>query len=276
MSELIKDELLDYKFYIRSMSLMLQNSFGMVDRCKTYVDILKNIVDVGDGLFKRLNIFYYENGYDYCDLNNIDKTSTTDWYLDAIGEIFNLRRSFELPIYYEADVPYGPEIITLNNYEFLIYIQAMMMKYTFNGTYSDLLKLYNGSDILYFDKYQELANSDSSDITLDDLKYISQNTRFLPINSLKIKYKSAGYNDGNGSSLCTNVYLTGTVDFTNYPNIKKLFLAGYLTIESVGIIYNRSINQTFYRGKFTEIGSTPAADSMKFYSNSATNLGIFS
>lgn len=259
---LINSQLLDEKFYLQSMSLFLKNSYGMEDRCKMYVNILNNIVDTSEELFKRLNIFYYDisSKKDYCDLNGIDKNSTSDRYLDLIAGIFNINREFEIRYTDPAKSVETIERVKLDNYELMLYIQAIATKFIFDGSYEQLHYFYNGTSLLNYDLYYE--DSEARCILTNNT------TKFLPITNLGIKYMTV-----SGAPLTCNIYYTGSPEIYNtHENIKKLFYGGYLTIESLGIVYNRLIGIELFKGKFYE-KDNPA--NIRFYNPSIDKLGQF-
>ena len=245
---LINSQLLDEKFYLQSMSLFLKNSYGMEDRCKMYVNILNNIVDTSEELFNRLNIFYYDisTKKDYCDLNGIDKNSTSDRYLDLIAGIFNINREFEIRYTDPAKSVETIERVKLDNYELMLYIQAIATKFIFDGSYEQLHYFYNGTSLLNYDLYYE---DSEARYTATDLCILTNNTtKFLPITNLGIKYMTVP-----GVPLECNIYYTGSPEiYKNHENIKKLFYGGYLTIESLGIVYNRLIALALFQGVFYE------------------------
>lgn len=268
---LINPNLLEETFYLQSISMFLKNSYGMEDRCKMYVDILKNVESTSQALFNRLNIFYYNaaDDTDYCDLNEIDPTGETDYFLDVLGSIFNIVRRFQITYFDPQTQTLSTENITLDNYEMMIYIQAIAAKYIFDGSYESLYYLYTGTRLLYYHNY-----SNNSDYSADDLKILTNNaTKFLPINQLNIKYKTNSL-----YPLQCNIYYTGDTGIYNiHPNIKKLFLGGYLTIESLGIVYTRSIVSNLFRGKFGVAGDVTPGTTMRFYDElSLDTLGMFS
>lgn len=245
---LINSQLLDEKFYLQSMSLFLKNSYGMEDRCKMYVNILNNVVDTSEELFNRLNIFYYDisTKKDYCDLNGIDKSSTSDRYLDLIAGIFNINREFEIRYTNPGESSVNAETIELDNYELMLYIQAIATKFIFDGSYEQLHYFYNGTSLLNYDLYYGDSEARYTDT---DLCILTNNTtKFLPITNLGIKYMTVPE-----APLKCNIYYTGSPEiYNNHTNIKKLFYGGYLTIESLGIVYNRLIALALFQGVFYE------------------------
>lgn len=265
---LINSQLLDEKFYLQSMSLFLKNSYGMEDRCKMYVNILNNVVDTSEELFNRLNIFYYDisTKKDYCDLNGINKSSTSDRYLDLIAGIFNINREFEI----RYTNPGGSRIvknIKLDNYELMLYIQAIATKFIFDGSYEQLHYFYNGTSLLNYDLYY---GDSEARYTNTDLCILTNNTtKFLPITNLGIKYKTVP-----DAPLTCNIYYTGSPEIYNtHKNIEKLFYGGYLTIESLGIVYNRLIALALFQGRFYKEGNP---ENIMFYDPSRLDvLGQF-
>ena len=57
-SALIPAELQTADFYLKSMSLFLKGSFGMIDRMEMYLSVLQNVLETGDELIlKHLDIW---------------------------------------------------------------------------------------------------------------------------------------------------------------------------------------------------------------------------
>ena len=240
----INPKLLDINFYLHSMSMYLRNSYGMEERCKLYYDILTNVIDTADTMFDRMNIFYYENENDnYFTKNYISagyvsaddyKTGTSDSVLDGIGAIFGLKR--------QVRVKYSPsvgdsvdEIITLNNFEFLIYIQASIAKNNYDGTNKSLRQYYRGTSLFGYDRYSEKVYDQNQEFISAYLNHIRKKS-FLT--ELKIAYIA-------GEDPLTVKIFLGYEKANEEKNIKHLFLSGLLTIESLGITYEKIIGNEF-------------------------------
>lgn len=226
--DLIPKEWQEFDFYKNKMSLWLQGNTEIVDRNEMYFDLLKNVGDISEEIFNRLNITDpdYENKRE-----SSWATSTEDNWLDLIGYIYGLNRSVILS---------GPSQ-TLTNHAFRIYILSAILKSTFTGTRRDLRRIYTGSEVLNYKKLkvllpEEIVNS-----------YIS----YDPINlsDLNIVYHTSG-------DLTASIYMVRT-DGAPDTQIENLLTSGLLAIESLGIRYTYNIASSFEDAYFETVsGST--------------------
>lgn len=225
MSELFNDKLLTPEYYHSRMSLFMRNSYGMIDRCNTYVGILKNLYETGSNLLNRFNVFLNE---DYFTINNVDENSTEDEMLDVIASIFCINRKIKIK-YVDADgilndkvvdKEYTEEIV-LTNRDLLAYIQVIIIKNNFQGTNEELQYLYNGTKTHYL------------------------------VQNLGLIYTWCNSTMGSTQPLECLIYFKNVNDYlTTRPNIVKMFYAGLLTIESLGITYNKSCITNIFAGQF--------------------------
>jgi hypothetical protein len=258
--ELIKKELTKESFYIRSLSLYLQGQEDIKLRILTYFNILQNIKTNTDTLFNILNI-WDEN---YFEKTGIDSSAFENVWLDEIGLIFGCYRQVVL-INYQMDTSEKPipdsTLYTLSNFNYLCYILATISKMAFDGQNETLLYFYNGSRLLHYSKYSTSEYN---------LNLMDNNIRENVITKLGIIY------------VCLNDSLECKVYFTKYKQIgdnvtRKLFLNGLLTIESMGIIYERilkSSDAVFYgriQGNERQASVTTNAP---FLYNFTTDVGI--
>lgn len=240
-SALIPAELQTADFYLKSMSLFLKGSFGMIDRMETYLSVLQNVLETGDELIlKHLDIWRTDEkgNPNYFDEDGPDADGTTDFYLDLIASIYGLRREVFLVAY--DGVPAG--YVTLTNYELLLYIQATAMKNRFDGTNKSLRKAYTGSEVYQFSKYTSADNSildpnyKNSYLAGLDIVYCTQ-TRLEATVILQPKASTELYHYGN----------TG-------GNVIRMFKSHLLTVESLGITYAAETTDQFIGGKYGEAG----------------------
>lgn len=239
-SALIPAELQTADFYLKSMSLFLKGSFGMIDRMKMYLSVLQNVLETGDELIlKHLDIWRTnEKGKpNYFDEDGPDTDGTTDFYLDLIASIYGLRR--EVFLVADGGVPAGYE--TLTNYELLLYIQATAMKNRFDGTNKSLRKAYTGSEIYQFSRYTSLSpdekeildpNYKNSYLAGLDIVYCTQ-TRLEATVVLQPKASTEPYHYG---------YTGG--------NVVRMFKSHLLTVESLGITYIAETTDQFVKGEY--------------------------
>lgn len=253
---LLDERLLDVNFYLRSMSSFLRNSFGMEDRCRLLYGILTNVCDTENTLLSRMNIFsqtFFADNYESAEYESEDeyKKGTSDSVIDDIASIFGLQRK----VFVEKTVPQSskqqvgdPAVLSLCNYEFVLYIQAFIAKQRYDGTNISLLRLYNFSMIPILNIYLQHNYGQYTEYAR---KYFESFQNPVPyfLQDLGIYYV------GGANPLTQKILLTRNYD--DYPNIKNLFFNGLLTIESVGISYEHIIGAEYQTAIF---------DSSKFYS----------
>lgn len=181
-----------------------------------YLNRLSKFMKESYGINEQVETFYsllaQVNSYydDFYNQLNFMKTSNPEGaLLDLIGAIFGCRRNFNIPIY-DPDHPLtiiGYTEVNLNDSEFLTYIKTQLIKQNFDGRRETLQKLY----ATYIDGQL------STDHLLD-LIFI-----YLP--------------DGDSG----NCKILWNTNESPLGNLGKLFINGYLTIESLGINYTREI-----------------------------------
>lgn len=241
---------LNKNYYFNAMSKFLLNSYGTEERFDIYLKILKNIDNIGEDIFSRLDIYNVANWdeSDYFVRNDVDKTLTDDKWLDLIAAIYNINRTMKVTYFDSRLTPPADvtESITLNNWELFIYIKVMISKLNYMGTTKEIIDLYgNGKPDL----------SDPQDIKYLGISYI------WSMSSLNCQV-----------ILANNTLVSDFNNFTGNQNICKLFLSDYLLIESVGIQYSKNLNAKLVPAKFYGPSSTPNA---KFYDPNAAIVHIF-
>lgn len=249
---LLRNELQDSLFYEHSLSMFMKDSPGILDRCKMYVNILKNVLNCGENIFKILNIFYYEKDSSgkpktYFTENGITEDGSTDKWLDQIAAILGISRQVVVPRHYASDSVVNEVFIcNLTNKELLIYIEATIAKYNFDGTCQSLRKIYKGTPIYNSDIY--LTKSFPSEIT----DYLNNMIQLSFLTELGIVYKS-GIQTGDNiepASCTISMKSEETSD-----NLKTLYINGLLTIESMGITYVYVFDENIKAGYFEPVPS---------------------
>lgn len=209
----IANELTTDIYYFNRMSMFLKESYGIQERIGALAKIIKRLDEVYETIIDSLNLFDKDYSKNY--IGDGNESSTNNVYLDRIGNIFNVSRSFsikmgtkESPTSIEDINDSAPTYITLNNKEFLQYLKLQIIKQNFTGTREELA-------LLYGDDTTELANTGTSQL---NFIYLTDTKASAKVNIYwqpkKEKYSSEFY---------------------------YMFLNGLLTIESMGIEYNRSI-----------------------------------
>lgn len=248
---LLKESLQKESFYQNSMSLFLKGSPGIPERCTIYYNILMNVINSGEDMFKYLNIFYYQKSgnaapQDYFDLitettdaaANARTTFDNKW-LDEIAALLGISREVYCPggKYNGEKLDGEATVVTLTNYELLVYIQATIAKYNFDGTCQKLREIYRGTPIYMYDNYKKY-----NDPTIKS--YLSNIIKPSVLTELGIWYI------GNINSASARIGIGTNDQIQKFPNVYTLFLNGFLTIESVGITYEYIIGSNIYTASF--------------------------
>lgn len=197
---MIRKDLLEFKYYLDRLSMFMNESYGIQEQVEIFYQQLKTIDENFDYLLEKLDIFNIsEEEY---------KEDLPSEILDKIGAIFGCYRKFTILL--NGDY----EEIELNDEDFLIYIKCQIVKQNFQGTREELTGIYT---------------------TYEDTK-LTENA-ILDLIFVYVLHQVPEGNPPILNSVQCNIYWT---NYTQYSeNLRKLFLAGYLTIESVGILYNR-------------------------------------
>ena len=256
---MINKKFLNKNYYLNAMSKFLLNSYGTEARFDMYYNILKNIDDISDDIFKRLDIFNvgnWDDNLNYFTRNDVDPYGTDDAWLDLIASIYNINRIMKIsyPDSLDSDSDSDDqelitETITLDNYELFMYIKVMISKLNFIGTNETILNLYG----------QGVPDSNALDIKYFGILYL--------------------WSIGDYNSLTCNVIFNNSELIDNFKNhnghqnIVKLFLADYLLIESLGITYNKFLGQTLVYATFYDDNTNTGS---VFYDNNQDPIYIFS
>lgn len=252
-----KNDYLNLQFYIHSLSLFLQSSFGIKDRVKIYLSILSNVNDLGKNILNRLNIYISDT--DYFTVNNIKQNSNQDVMLDIIGNIFNLNRTLLVTLQDGTTTTR-----TLTNLEFLNYIKIQTLKLVFDGSNTNLLQLYLGTSCINYNlyvQYNMVSTGSEFKYNLDILKNKDTYSSTNSIQNLGVYYlwtDSIVAADGNNlDSLEAKIFVNNqnSTDFpiTTDSTIGQLFLNGQITIESIGVTYEKQVNLSSRFALFTDV-----------------------
>lgn len=192
---MIREDLLEFQYYIDRLSKFMQESYGIDEQIRTYHSLLTQIDTFYNKFLNEVRIF--DNAYP--DYNEV---------LNNLGKIFNCQRNFTIPVYGNINQPFvvtGYEKVELNNDEYLIYIKTQIIKQNFDGRRSTLRQLYTTFD----------------------------NNKLIP-GILDLIFLYTTTDSGSFCEIRWNIENPSS-------NLRKLFENGYLTIESMGIQYRRSI-----------------------------------
>lgn len=247
---LLRKELQDPLFYEHSLSLFMKDSPGILDRCKMYVNILQNILNCGENIFKILDIFYYKKDSSgalktYFTENNINPEEYTDKWLDQIASILGISRKFTVPRYYSSGaVTEAPFICELTNKELLIYIEATIAKYNFDGTCQSLRKIYKGTPIYNLNVYSNRT------FPAEIINYLDNMTQNSFLTELGIVYKSGIQSETDFEPAYCMISINSEKAI---GNLKTLYINGLLTIESMGITYVYVFDENIKNGYFASV-----------------------
>lgn len=183
---------------------------------KYYLDRLSMFMKQSYGINEHIEIFYqqlYQVNKCYDELiatlqifnRNPDDEILSDT-LDNLGNIFGCYRKFTINYIDSNNNPVYKEINLEDDNDFLVYIKCQIIKQNFDGTFGQLQTLYS-----------------------------TENQNGLV--PLKLTYVISRAN-----SLDCDIYFDNNGNFSQ--DIKDLFLAGYLSIESMGIKYTRHLENT--------------------------------
>lgn len=233
------NELLKLQYYLDHVSMFMKDSFGMNERIKNYVNVLNNVNYYSEEFYKKLDIFNYP-------IPSSEKDE--DKFLDYLGSIFGVERNLKIT-YVDNSGIFGEighiytETLHLTDYDLWIYTMMTIIKNNFDGNTISLKNIYDPSND------SELSNG---------MKAIKQ---------LGIRY-TWNIPDSANTPLFVYIFLKGRDDRpfdTISDNLKKLFYAGKLTIESLGITSNKYFSYVqIYRGVYVG-DDTTIEDAGRFF-----------
>ncbi len=196
---MIDTRLLLKTYYLDKMSMFLKNSYGMEDRQDIYFAVLTNVNQTSKRLIYSFDIFKDDD--EYFSTLEYDPNSTDCAELDILASLYGVTRTKKIK-YFNIE-----ETITMTNKELKFYLQVIITKINYQGSYEELKNLYESKSIIY---------KQSLDVNDDPIAL-------------------------NCDVLCLDPDLYGTA--SHLSTLGKLALSDELLIESLGIIYNKSIGQ---------------------------------
>lgn len=244
---LLRNELQQYDFYRKALSLFMKHTPNIQIRCDMWTAILKNVLTCSENIFNLLDIFYYKSDKDnYLVNNGYALSDTTENFLDEIASIYGVSRQVVLTENYKYDengniiinTTPGVVQITLTNRELLILIEATVRKYNFNGTRRGIREIYQGTASFDLNNYQR------NNYPIEIQNYITNSKSISFLTALNIIYAD------NAESPASCTIIIERTEAT--ANIMNLFTNGLLTIESVGIQYTYIDSAQFAWAKFDD------------------------
>lgn len=212
---MIRQDLLEFQYYLNRLSIFMKESYGMQEQFEIFYQQLKQVNDNFDYMFNQLDVF-----------NTEGRELPDEWIselIDKIGLIFNCYRKFTIVL---SDGSY--EEIELDDYDFITYIKCQIVKQNFKGSREELANIYTT-----YEDGQITSNGLIKDLIFVYVLYQTF-TPTLLLNSIQC-----------------NIYWSNYSQFSE--NLQKLFDGGYLTIESMGILYNRIMQNIDGLGIFAKV-----------------------
>lgn len=199
---MLEDKLLTWKYYKNKLPLYLQNSYGFEEHFKLLFNILTNVDEIEDLIFKETNLFV-KNYFDNLDIDGITADGTEYNILDWFASLYNVSRKFSVDL---VEIIGGvPTTVTyqlnLTNYELLILVMTKIVSTYYDGTYENLKSLYDliGIQVLFFGDTN--ASGRASCFLINYENYSSNIQRMFDAGLLIVKSAGIDYSFGGHSTL---------------------------------------------------------------------------
>ena len=175
-------KLLDFEYYYNKLPLYLQESEGFKEHFRYWIELLQSINLTGNKIQSMLNIFDIDEDVPYLERN----TGCSD-FLNKLGMLYGVSRVMTI----------NNDEVTLTDKLMLFVIKCQIIKNFFNGTYSQINKLYIDAKlpIVYYTLQSmevevifcaaELTDYESEEI---DILYELFDNQFLIVKSMGIQY----------------------------------------------------------------------------------------
>lgn len=194
-------ELLEFEYYVKKCPLYLQNDENFLEHFRIWYDLLAGTNQENGTVNTSLNILYFMNIFDNDYLENINKLKDDSLKIDILEKLGNL----------------------------------FNVKRNFSVTYTENNQIKNESLNLSDEEFLLLIKSRI--IKNYSNGSYQQMREFYDKAGLQIYYKS----EQSGSVNIVLLVSDGTLSYNYTDNVKKMFKAGLLTIQSMGIQYNHTI-----------------------------------
>ena len=216
---MIREDLLEFKYYMDRLSMFMKESHGIKEQVEIFFQQLAKVNEILDEYFSELDIF---------ELNGEKEATSSSAILDKLGAIFGCYRRFTVSVPAQGTVTAHNTDVELNDNEFALYIKCQIVKQNFNGTREELAKLYT---------------------TYEDNRKIEG--ALLPLTFIYVLYQTTTGASPVLNSVQCQIYWSDSENYDS-QNLKELFLAGYLTIESMGIRYIRILQNIAWLGIYAD------------------------
>lgn len=208
-SSILPEKLKSFDYYVNKLPLFLQNSYGFIEHYRIWYNLLiseneyEGISNVSDIILYLLDIFDKDYLTTLRDMPLSGSTSDDDYgyasdVLDKIGQLFGVTRNFTCT--YTDQSQEISEALSLNNNDFLVLIKCQIIKNYCEATFEQLKQYYESAGLYTM------------------IRTTKENGEYVPASS--------------------QIYLFSNQDIAYSENIRKMFLAGMLRIESMGINYS--------------------------------------
>ena len=194
-------ELLEFEYYVKKCPLYLQNDENFLEHFRIWYDLLAGSNKENGTINTSLNILYFMNIFDNNYLENINKLKDDGLKIDILEKLGNL-----------FNVKRNFSVSYIDN----------------NQQVSESLNLTD-EEFLLLIKSRIIKNYSNGSY--------QQMREFYDKAGLQIYYKS----EQSGSVNVILLVSDGTLSYSYTDNIKKMFKAGLLTIQSMGIQYNHTV-----------------------------------
>lgn len=221
---MLKDILLQDEYYLDQLTLFLRNSFGIEEEISSYVSILRQIDKVENDIFKALEVSSQSQlalNIDYINSLNDEVSSIMDMIGAIVGASRNLTLTYSMNIEDpDGETSFTNKEITLNNFEYFVYISCCIFQNGYDGTYKMAKELY--------DKLQDIG-----------VHLVLLTSEISGTCSVYYDVKSSyGYDEDED------------IRYNNRENLYALFFSGLLNLKSMGIIYEKGVVDLEYNNKW--------------------------
>lgn len=213
---ILNEELKSFEYYKSKLPMYLQTSYGFIEHFRIWYDLMmsnaynKGVIGTSDLLLALIEIFSPNYINKIRDLPGSGSESEYDYgdvsdFLDKLGKFFGVSRRFSCT--YDNEGVLTTEELVLDNLDLLVLIKAQVIKNYCEGTYTQMKSYYEDAGL-----YVAILTNMSID-------YATANLILQEVPEAEATGNIGRYSD----------------------NIKKMFKAGLLGIESMGIQYIYSV-----------------------------------
>lgn len=197
------DKLKKFEYYKNLIPLYLQNSYGFLEQFETVFEILLECDKTVDEVLSCFNVLMTN----YFVTNNIDENSYECDILDKIGELYGVRRAFNIT---NED---GTHNLYLNNSEFLKLIKARIIQNHYDGTYENSRKVYDMMELPVY--IVNDSSTASALVIIDESTQLTDNEKIMFTSGL-FTLKSMGITYSHEIIKTESLFIFDTTDSNRY------------------------------------------------------------